>query len=126
MKIFMVRDEGSQLLREQMGIYSNSEPGYLTLSVLGLKIAQRLLECEAPLPSENNGVTPSENERIRIILACRSRPKAEAAVSELRRYFPQRHLLLDIEQVDLCNMKSVDDFCKRLLNRFLASFPCSL
>jgi hypothetical protein len=91
-----------------------------------MKIAQRLLEGVVPCPNENNSVMSSErNERIRIIFACRSRRKAEAAIAKLRTYFPKRNLLLDIEDVDLCKMGSVEDFCKRLLNRFLASFQYS-
>jgi hypothetical protein len=58
-----------------------------------------------------------EHERIRIVLACRSKQKAEAAAETLRNYFPNRTLLLDIEDLDLCCMQNIEDFCKRFLNR---------
>lgn len=85
--------------------------------VLGVSIAQRLLESLAPVgPIE--GVGGQEHERIRIILACRSRVKADVAVANLRKRFPDRSLLLDVEDVDLCNMRNVEDFCQRMLKQY--------
>ena len=87
----------------------------LTCSVLGLKIAQRMLEGVAP---HAHGKTSEQDERIRVILACRSRARAEGANKKLRSYFPDRTLLLDIEDLDLCSMRNIEDFCSRLLARY--------
>jgi hypothetical protein len=78
--------------------------------VLGVKIAQRLFEC-FPLVQEQGP------ERIHIILACRSRAKAEAAMVGLRTLFPERDLLLSFEHLDLSHMRNVENFCKRILER---------
>src|SRR5271156_6181497 len=94
----------------------------LTIRVLGLKLAERLLGRVIPesRSKELGDVNLSEeDERIRIILACRSRSKAQDAVSKLRRCFPHRSLLLDIEDVDLCSMEDVEEFCRRLLKRYI-------
>jgi len=100
-----------------MGIFPIASQ--LTIRVLGLKLAERLLRRVTPDSGSSHLEEPSEeDERIRIILACRSRSKAEEAVSKLRRCFPNRTLLLDIEDVDLCSMQSVEDFCKRMLERY--------
>ena len=82
--------------------------------MLGLKIAQRLLEGVPPLAKHE---TSEDHERIRIVLACRSKKKAEAAVTTLRKCFPNRSLLLDIEDLDLCSMRNIEDFCQRFLDR---------
>jgi hypothetical protein len=86
-------------------------------SVLGVKIAQRLLEGVCPNAAPSTQKFSEEHERIRVILACRSKQKAEAAAETLRGCFPNRTLLLDIEDLDLCCMQNIEDFCKRLLNR---------
>jgi len=78
-----------------------------------------MLEGVPPYPSLS-GKTGEIDERIRIILACRSRKRAEAAEKELRGYFPRRTLLLDIEDLDLCSMRNIEDFCLRLLARYPA------
>jgi len=78
-----------------------------------------MLEGVPPHPS-SSGKTGEEDERIRIILACRSRQRAEAAEKELRGYCPDRTLLLDIEDLDLCSMRNIEDFCSRLLARYTA------
>jgi hypothetical protein len=87
-----------------------------------VKITERLLEGVLPsiLASHPIAAIPlsAEHERIRIILACRSRAKAEIAIKNLRKYFPNRTLLLDFEEIDLCRMQSVEDFCKRMLNKY--------
>ena len=86
-----------------------------------MKIAQRLLEGVLPdISSENVGKTPlsEDHEKIRIILACRSRAKAEVAITNLRQCFPNRTLLLDFEELDLCRMQNVEDFCKRTLSEY--------
>ena len=85
--------------------------------VLGVKIAQRLLEGVCPNSVPSGQTSSEEHERIRVILACRSRAKAEVAALSLRKCFPNRILLLDIEILDLCCMQNIEDFCKRLLNR---------
>ena len=73
----------------------------------------------APKEIPSDGAPLSEEyERIRIILACRSRAKAEVAAATLRKCFPNRTLLLDIEDLDLCRMHNVEAFCKRLLERY--------
>jgi hypothetical protein len=82
-----------------------------------LKIAQRFLEGVAPENKDNESVLSEEHEKIRIVLACRSRQKAEIAVSTLRKCFPNRTLLLDIEHLELCNMRNIEDFCRRFLER---------
>jgi len=87
------------------------------IRVLGLKIAQRFLEGVAPENKDNKSVLSEEHEKIRIVLACRSRQKAEIAVSTLRKCFPNRTLLLDIEDLDLCCMRNIEDFCRRFLER---------
>jgi hypothetical protein len=85
--------------------------------VLGVKIAQRLLEGVPPHPSASSETTDEQDERIWIILACRSRQRAQAAEQKLRGLFPSRTLLLTIENLDLCSMRNVEDFCTRLLHR---------
>jgi 3-keto steroid reductase len=101
--------------RGRMGRMSTFTERRLTSRVLGLKIAQRMLESVAPLKP---GKTSEQDERIRIILACRSRTRAEGAVKKLRSYFSDRTLLLDIEDLDLCSMRNIEDFCSRLLARY--------
>ena len=82
-----------------------------------MKIAQRLLEGVCPNAVPSTQTFSEEHERIRIILACRSKQKAEVAAETLRKCFPKRTLLLDIEDLDLCCMQNIEDFCKRCLNR---------
>jgi len=84
--------------------------------VLGVSIARRLLEEVGPVAALE-GVVGQEHERIRIILACRSRQKADVAVATLRKWFPERNLLLDVEDLDLCSMRNVEDFCQRMLKQ---------
>ena len=84
--------------------------------VLGVSIAQRLLEEVGPVAALED-VVGQEHERIRIILACRSRQKAEVAVASLRKWFPERSLLLDVEDLDLCSMRNVEDFCRRMVKQ---------
>lgn len=86
-------------------------------SVLGVKIAQRLLEGVCPNAVPSIQTFSEKHERIRIILACRSKQKAEVAAEALRKCFPTRSLLLDVEDLDLCCMQNIEDFCKRCLNR---------
>lgn len=88
----------------------------LMTRVLGVSIAQRLLEGVGPVAALE-GVGGQEHERIRIILACRSRQKADVAVATLRKWFPERRLLLDVEDLDLCSMRNVEDFCQRMLKQ---------
>ena len=76
---------------------------------------ERLLESVATL--RKGGDCSAEEEQIRIVLACRSRQKAEVAIATIRKRFRYRTLLLDFEEVDLCCMQNIEDFCKRLLNR---------
>ncbi len=78
--------------------------------VLGVKIAQRLFESFPPVQEQ-------APERMHIILACRSRAKAEAAIEGLRKLFPERTLLLSFEELDLSRMRNVENFCKRILER---------
>lgn len=82
-----------------------------------MKISQRLFECFPPIQG---------HERIHIILACRSRAKAEAAISELRSQFSNRNLLLEFEELDLSVMRKVETFCKRILERFRLVVKCGL
>jgi hypothetical protein len=90
--------------------------GRLMSRVLGVSIAQRLLEGVGPVAALE-GVVGQEHERIRIILACRSKQKADVAVATLRKGFPERRLLLDVEDLDLCSMRKVEDFCLRMLKQ---------
>jgi hypothetical protein len=87
-----------------------------------VKIAERLLEGVLPSILSSHPIEPiplsANHERIRIILACRSRAKAEIAITNLKRCFPNRTLLLDFEEIDLCRMQNVEDFCKRMLNKY--------
>ena len=83
-----------------------------------MKIAERLLEEIAPVAQGAHKTSFStEHERIRIVLACRSKNKAEVAVTTLRKCFPNRTLLLDVEDLDLCSMQNVEKFCHRFLQR---------
>jgi hypothetical protein len=84
-----------------------------------MKTIQRLLENVLPIQPEEGETLYEEHERIRVILACRSRGKAEIAVAALRLYFSDRMLLLEIEELDLCCMKNVEEFCGRVLDRYL-------
>ena len=86
--------------------------------VLGVSIAQRLLEAVAPVAAIDGRKVAQEHERIRIILACRSKVKAGVAVETLRKRFPDRKLLLDVEDLDLCSMKNVEEFCMRTLKLY--------
>jgi len=76
---------------------------------------ERLLESITPLGKGDEW--SEKDERIRIVMACRSEQRAEAAISSIRKRFPHRNLLLDFEQLDLSSMQMIEDFCKRLLNR---------
>jgi len=78
--------------------------------VLGVKIAQRLFECFTP---------NQRDERIHIILVCRSQAKAEAPIVGLRKLFPGRKPLLEFQGVDLSIMRSVESFCGHILERFV-------
>ena len=89
----------------------------LMYRVLGVSIAQRLIEGVGPVAAIE-GISGQEHERIRIILACRSRQKADVAVATLRKRFPERSLLLDVEDLDLCSMRNVEDFCQRMLKQY--------
>jgi hypothetical protein len=90
--------------------------------VLGIATAQRLFEEFTPeRTTEKSTRWGEEHERIRIVLACRSRKKADVAVDVLRKKFPHRSLLLDIEDLDLCSMQNVENFCQRFLERLTAS-----
>jgi hypothetical protein len=80
---------------------------------VGVSIAERLLTEISPRGGD------SGDERIRIILACRSLEKASAAVEKLRKCFPGRDILVDIEQLDLCQMSNVELFCQRFLQRYI-------
>jgi hypothetical protein len=91
--------------------------------VLGVKIAERLLTEMCPATrkttgTKEGGVLSLGDERIRIVLACRSINKAEQAVMKLRKLFPSRSILVDIEQLDLCQMCNVELFCQRFLQRY--------
>lgn len=83
-----------------------------------MSISQRLLEEVGPAAAIE-GPRGEEHERIRIILACRSRRKADIAVANLRKQFPDRSLLLDVEDLDLCCMRNVEDFCIRILKQYV-------
>lgn len=83
-----------------------------------MKTIQRLLENITPVQTNEGETLYEEHERIRVILACRSRGKAEIAVAALRLLFSDRMLLLEIEELDLCSMKNVEEFCTRMLDRY--------
>lgn len=111
----MGREDASPSSLVQTGLFPTAFCRWgLMGRVLGVSITQRLLESVAPV----EGTGGQEHERIRIILACRSRVKADVAVATLRKCFPGRSLLLDIEDLDLCNMRNVEDFCQRMLKQY--------
>jgi hypothetical protein len=88
-------------------------------SVIGTSIAQRLLENIPPqVHSDPTIALGEEHERIRLVLTCRSQEKANTVFAKLRKAFPKRTLLLEYQNLDLCSMQNVEEFCTRILHRF--------